>query len=86
VTAGGRDVQQKERVRLNPLGLLIVAAGLVTAAGGVFNWEWFMNNRRARLLSKIITRSGARVLYVVLGVGFVITGTLMTIGVIENLR
>ena len=71
---------------MNPLGLLIVAAGLVTAAGGVFNWEWFMNNRRARLLSKIITRSGARVLYVVLGVGFVITGTLMTIGVIENLR
>jgi hypothetical protein len=45
-----------------------------------------MNNRRARLLSKLITRGGARVAYIVFGVGLVVTGTLITIGVIQNVR
>lgn len=66
------------------MGLLIVAGGLFTAGCGIFDWEWAMNNRRARLLSAMITRSGARVFYVVLGVAAIGVGALMTAGVIAD--
>ena len=69
---------------MNPVGLLIVAVGLFSVGSGIFNWEWAMTNRQARLLSRMITRTGARAFYVVLGVGLVVVGTLMTIGVIAS--
>jgi len=64
------------------MGLLIMAGGVFTAGCGIFNWEWAMANRRARLLSTMITRSGARVVYAVVGVGMIIVGALMTAGVV----
>jgi len=33
----------------NPVGLIFIFVGLFSMAGGIFNWEWFMTNRRARL-------------------------------------
>lgn len=36
-------------------------------AGGIFNWNWFMNNSRARLFVWLFGRDGARVVYVLLG-------------------
>jgi len=65
------------------VGLLIVAAGVFTAGSGVFDWEFATNNRRARLLSAMITRTGARVCYVVVGVAAIVVGMLMTAGVID---
>ena len=67
---------------MNPVGLLIVALGLFSVGCGIFNWEWAMTTRQGRLLSTMITRTGARAFYVVLGVGMIVVGTLMTIGVI----
>jgi hypothetical protein len=69
---------------MNPLGLLLVAAGLFGAAGGIFDWEWFMNSHKARFMSTILTRTGARIFYVILGLGIVVLGTLITMGVIQE--
>ncbi|MGH7264916.1 MAG: Imm17 family immunity protein [Candidatus Rokuibacteriota bacterium] len=62
-------------------GLAVIAIGLFAAAGGVYNWGWFMNNSRARLVSMLLTRAGARIFYVVLGLGLVIVGVLVLLGV-----
>ena len=31
-------------------GLIIVLAGVFSIAGGAFDWEWFMNHRKARAI------------------------------------
>ena len=67
---------------MNPVGLLIAALGLFTAGCGVFDWEWAMTTRQGRLVTTMITRTGARVFYVVVGVGMIVVGILMTAGVI----
>ena len=67
---------------MNPVGLLIVAAGAFLVGTGVFDWEFAMNSLQARRLSNMVTRKGARAVYVVLGVGVIVFGALMTAGVI----
>ena len=69
---------------VNPLGFLFVAIGLFAASGSIFNWDWFMNNRKARFLVAILTRTGARVFYGLLGVGLIVFGLLFGLGIIEN--
>jgi len=69
---------------VNSIGLLVVVGGLFTAGCGIFDWEWVMTSRRARFLSQLITRTGARAFYAVVGVGMIVVGTLMTIGVITD--
>jgi hypothetical protein len=59
---------------MNPLGLVAVAAGLFTVAGGLRDWPWFWNNSRARFMTAVLTRKGARIFYVVMGIGFTIFG------------
>jgi len=68
---------------MNPIGLLFVAIGFFSAGTAIFDWPWVMNTRQARLLSGLITRPGARVVYGVLGVGAIVVGVLMTTGIIE---
>lgn len=58
-----------------------MAVGLVAAAGGVYGWGWFMNNSKARFVSMVLTRTGARIFYVVLGVGLALLGALGLLGV-----
>jgi small neutral amino acid transporter SnatA (MarC family) len=41
--------------------------GLFGMAGGLFNWDWFMTGRKARLISRVLGRTGARIFYVLLG-------------------
>lgn len=69
---------------MNPIGLLFVAIGLFLVATAIFDWEWVMNNRRARWLSSLITRPGARVAYGVLGGGAIVVGVLMATGIIAT--
>jgi uncharacterized membrane protein YidH (DUF202 family) len=77
-------MRNHESVSVNPIGLLVIAGGLFTAGCGIFDWQWAMTSRQGRLVSKMITRGGARAFYVVVGVGLIVVGTLMTIGVIEQ--
>ena len=38
------------------------------------DFNWFMNNRKARLFVKLFGRNGARIFYTILGVLFVVAG------------
>jgi len=67
-----------------PLALLLVLAGLFAIAGGVLDWDWFMNNRKARLFVSLLGRNGARVFYCLLGLAIAVVGLLVTFGIISQ--
>ena len=69
---------------MNPVGLFIAAAGVFALCGATFDWDWFMNSRKARLWVAMIGRGGARVVYALLGTTLIITGALLSLGVLEQ--
>lgn len=68
---------------MNPIALLIVAAGAFAMAGAIFNWDFFMNARKARFLVNLLSRTGARIFYGLLGLGLAILGILGTLGIVD---
>jgi hypothetical protein len=69
---------------MKQLGFLLAAAGLFSIAGGIHNWDWFMNHSKVRFMCSILTRTGARIFYVVFGLGIVVMGILIAMGVIKE--
>lgn len=68
----------------NPLlGLLFGSIGLFTLAAVACDWEWFFTNRRARFFTWLLGRTGARLFYGALGIGFVVLGGGVATGAIE---
>lgn len=65
------------------MGIVIAILGAVAAAAGLFDWEWFMNHRKARRLTSWIGRGPARAVYVSLGVVAIVTGILITTGTVS---
>ncbi len=61
------------------MNIFLICAGIFSIAGALFNWNWFMNNTRARGIVGLLGREGARIFYGVLGVFLLITGILMTL-------
>ena len=72
----------KAREMKEPMGLLLVLGGLFAVAGGVFDWEWFMTNRKAWVFVKLFGRNGARVFYCILGSVVAVLGVLITFGIV----
>lgn len=68
---------------MNPIGLFLAAAGAFSIVGALCDWDWFMDNRKARPLVKILTRTGARIFYFLLGLSLFVLGALVTIGVVD---
>jgi hypothetical protein len=68
---------------MNPIGLLFVGVGGFALTGAVCNWDWFMNARKVRFMVAILTRTGARILYGLLGAGLVVWGILVAAGVAD---
>lgn len=64
------------------VGLIIIACGAFSICGGVFDWEWFMNNYKAKPLVAIFGRKGARIFYGILGGFIIVLGVLAMIGTI----
>ena len=79
------ELIREEKMR-EPAALLLVLAGLFAMAGGVFDWEWFMNNSKAQAFVNWLGRGGARVFYIILGLAIVILGLLITFGVVASGR
>ena len=67
-----------------PLALLLVLGGLFAVAGGVFDWEWFMGHRKARVFVKLLGRNGARIFYCILGSVVAVLGVLITFGFVTR--
>lgn len=60
-----------------------IAIGAFSVSGAIFNWDWYMESRRARLLVKLITRTGARIFYALLGTALIGLGTAGLLGYID---
>ena len=71
---------------MNPVGLLLVAVGAFSIFGGVFDWDFFMEHRKARLFVSMFGRTGARFFYGLLGLVIVVLGALITVGIVEDAR
>lgn len=68
------------------MGFAVAAVGVFAICGGVFDWDFFMNHRKARFFIRLLGRTGARIFYGLLGSGLVVTGTLMVMGIIGDSR
>ena len=69
---------------MDPVGLIFVAIGIFAICGAALDWEWFMNHRKARFMTAIFGRSGARIFYGLLGSGLSVFGVLFALGIIKN--
>jgi hypothetical protein len=69
---------------MNPVGLLLVAAGIFSILGGALDWGFFMNSRKAQGMVRLMGHNGTRGFYVVLGLVIAMMGGLMTAGVIQD--
>lgn len=69
---------------MNPLGLFLVAAGLFSICGAAFDWDFFLNSRRAQFFVSLFGRSGARIFYAFLGLVIAIMGALITVGILKD--
>ncbi len=65
------------------IGLIFLAAGAFVLSGAFSNWGWFWNNHRAVMLTRLIGKSGARALYITLGLLLTLIGVLATTGLID---
>ncbi len=69
-----------------PFYLIVVAAGLFSVCGAVFDWDFFINNYRARPFVMLFGRTGARIFYTGLGLFLMVLGVLLMFGVLTNGR
>ncbi len=69
---------------MDPTGLIFVAIGAFAVCGAGFDWDFFMNNRKAQFMSAILTRTGARIFYGLLGSGLFVFGVLMAFGFVKD--
>lgn len=69
---------------MDPVGLFIVAAGILSICGAAFNWDWFIDSRKARFFVAIFGRTGARIFYAILGIAAVVMGALVALGILKD--
>ncbi len=69
---------------MNHSGWIFMAIGLFSVVCAAFDFEWFMNHRKARFFVRILGRTGARVFYIVLGAAILVLGGLVLFGVLHT--
>ena len=65
------------------MGWVIAACGIFSICGAVFNWDWFMNNSRARFFVRLFGRNGARLFYGILGAMLFVVGILIALEILQ---
>jgi len=63
--------------------LVLLAVGVFVLCGAWFDWNWFMDNYKARRIVSLVGRNGARVFYTVVGLILAFCGLLMLFGGFE---
>jgi drug/metabolite transporter superfamily protein YnfA len=64
--------------------VILTLAGLFSIAGGAFNWNWFMENRKASFFTRILgTRFRARMFYIILGLVLLAFTLMSALGLVE---
>lgn len=48
--------------------IIMIAAGAFSLAGAICNWDWFMNNYKAKPFMTLFGRTGTRIIYGFIGV------------------
>jgi hypothetical protein len=71
---------------MNPAGFFLVAAGIFSICGAVFDWDWFINSRKAQFFVSIFGRNGARIFYGILGTAIAVMGALLAFGILKDTR
>lgn len=66
------------------MGWGFMAGGAFAICGAVFDWEWFMNHRKAQFFVRLFGRPATRVFYGLLGTALVVLGLLMVMGIIQE--
>jgi small neutral amino acid transporter SnatA (MarC family) len=69
---------------MNPLGLILVAGGLLSICGAAFDWDFFINSRKARFFVSTFGRTGARIFYAILGLVIMVLGVLISMGILKD--
>jgi len=57
--------------------IIVVAGGAFSILASVLNWDFFFENRRAKIFVKILGRIGARIFYFLLGLFLLFLGYLI---------
>jgi hypothetical protein len=63
--------------------IFFMGIGLFSVIASSANWDYFFNHRKAQLFLKLFGRTGARIFYVVLGLGVFLIGLLNITGIIS---
>ena len=62
---------------MNTKALLFLGFGVFIAACAIFDVEWFMAHRKARLFVGMFGRNGARVVYGIIGVAIIVAALIV---------
>ncbi|MFZ2958861.1 MAG: Imm17 family immunity protein [Candidatus Ozemobacteraceae bacterium] len=68
------------------MGWLFVAIGIFSICGAIFEWNFFMNHRKAQFLINLVGKTATRVFYGALGILLTIMGSLMALGIIPHAK
>jgi len=71
-------------MRSNYISLFFIVIGFLAFCAAVFDWDWFLNARKARAFVALLGRGGARVFYGLLGATLATLGALIAAGVIAG--
>jgi small neutral amino acid transporter SnatA (MarC family) len=74
--------QGSRKLAMNPFGLIFVLIGGLAVAAAALDWEWFMGSSKARFMTSLLGRQGARLFYVLLGVALLAMGVFFTLQII----
>lgn len=66
------------------ISISVWAVGIFSICGAIFDWDWFMNKRKARFFVTAFARTGARIFYPLLGSGLIVLGILFARGIVRD--
>ncbi|NQZ60062.1 MAG: hypothetical protein HRT88_21635 [Lentisphaeraceae bacterium] len=64
---------------MEPRSLFLIVLGLFAITGAVFDWDWFMNSKKAQVWLNLFGRQGTRFFYAILGLAISTFGILLAI-------